>query len=113
MARTTDFAEDRSETASDRSTTDAYYRALANERRRIAIRALETRGAMHLDALTELLARRERGDASRDAVRISLVHQHLPLLAEAGIADYDAVEERVVMRQTVEELRSPFGSEAN
>lgn len=104
MARTTTSGADDRTAASD----DSYYRALANERRRIAIRVLDSRGSMHLDALTDLLASEDGVDADREAVRISLVHRHLPLLVEAGIVGFDDEQERVTKRRAVPELLPAF-----
>lgn len=113
MARIESTAADRSTgSRSDRVATDRYYRALANERRRIAIRVLDGRDSLHLDALVDAIVSRLGGNPSRETVLLSLQHQHLPMLAEAGIVEYDEVDERVTLVATVEELPVSSGPEA-
>lgn len=81
---------------------DRFYRALANHRRRIAIRVLETNRVMELDALADAIASREPDGRDEEEVRITLVHQHLPLLSDAGIVEYDRDAGRVTIEQTAE-----------
>ncbi|WP_049924990.1 DUF7344 domain-containing protein [Halopiger goleimassiliensis] len=82
---------------------DAVYEALADERRRTVLSVL---GAQYHPISTETLARdvaaREAGTTERDvsservaSVRTSLVHAHLPLLAECGLVTYDAEDDHV------------------
>lgn len=83
---------------SDREAADRLFRALANPRRRSVLAILTDRDdAVSVGALAAALASRESdgsnggadGDREVDAVRIDLVHVHLPALADAGIIAYD------------------------
>lgn len=76
---------------------DVLLDALADRRRRIVLSILEDRnGAITTRALSRAVAAREEGvadgdvtDDGVDAVRVSLVHAHLPLLRDASLVDYD------------------------
>lgn len=77
------------------------YRAVAVDRRRAACDVLAEcdEGTLSLEALAEAVARRETdvseaGDGERQ-VAITLHHLHLPLLASAGVLEYDAARKRV------------------
>ncbi|MFC6758212.1 MULTISPECIES: DUF7344 domain-containing protein [Haloarcula] len=79
------------------------HRLLADEQRRFVIRSLQTarNGVdMTLDEITAHLERAvERTGSeqigSRRDLRCRLHHVHLPMLAAAGLLDYDAKEKRV------------------
>lgn len=83
---------------------DRFYRALADHRRRIAIRVVHRRGAVELEALADAIATQEPGESDRETIQISLVHQHLPLLNEAGIVEYDSEAKRVTARDAVDDV---------
>lgn len=85
---------------------DRTFDLLANRRRRYVLYSLnETDGdVMALDELTEQVVTWERrwdgqGDRDRDdhreEVRVTLHHNHLPRLVDAGLIDYDARTETV------------------
>lgn len=61
--------------------------ALRAERRQCVLEFLVPEGRVSLDRVTARVARRE--GANDERVKISLVHAHLPKLAEAGLVAYD------------------------
>lgn len=70
-------------TDADAATTNAFFRALAAERRRRALRWLAANDPVPLPVLAGALADSPPDD--RDRVRLDLYHRHLPLLVEAGL----------------------------
>lgn len=75
---------------------DSVIDALANHRRRTVVRELlaHPADAVEIDTLGALVAERETsvegtGGAQRQNVVVSLVHVHLPKLADARIVAYD------------------------
>lgn len=83
---------------------DELFEVLAHARRRFTIQYLQTvETPLTVDELTtELVAwedRRTEGDQSRDdrtGIRISLVHSHLPKMADAGVVTYEATRQTVM-----------------
>lgn len=103
---------DPTDTDSDRTTVassldldpDQLFALLQSERRRHAVRhLLDFVGEpMPVDALATAIARREHETPAegldstvRERVGISLDHAHLPVLAAAGVVEYDREEGRV------------------
>lgn len=78
------------------------HRLLAAERRRLALDVLADRTApVDLEDLATAISAREADAPPRptytdDRVAITLHHQHLPMLDEAGVVDYDPASRRVV-----------------
>lgn len=83
---------------------DQFYRSMANHRRRIAVRVLEERQFVDLETLSEEIAAREPGESDVETIEISLVHQHLPLLEEAGLVEYDSDDGSVTTESAVGEV---------
>ncbi len=79
------------------------HRLLADEQRRFVMRSLQTARSGVDTTLDEITANLERAaertesdhDASRRNLRCRLHHVHLPMLAEAGLLDYDAETKRI------------------
>ncbi|RQG98806.1 DUF7344 domain-containing protein [Natrarchaeobius oligotrophus] len=69
------------------------YEVLRHPRRVRLLEILEDRPSLSVEALTSALAERERSDVtggrSRREIRVTLVHNHLPRLAEFGIVEWD------------------------
>lgn len=61
---------------------------LARRRRREVLYYLVEHEPVDLESVAGQIARRERG-ADPEAVRIDLVHNHLPKLADRGLIEYD------------------------
>jgi hypothetical protein len=79
------------------------HRLLADERRRTVLDVLAQRGAtVTFEALAAAVDDCERAravdDATRDRIRVSLHHVHLPKLAAAGLLLYDPLSKRVEVR---------------
>jgi|GEM_PF-1352491 len=81
------------------------FRALADERRRIAISCLGHHDTLTLPDMAEFVAERERDQPlpSIDAtvvrdVYLSLYHTHVPVLEDAGVARYE--QERDLVART-------------
>jgi len=78
---------------------DAVYRSLANKRRRYILTFLRESEAevTRLDDLVDYVVQQETHSPSpdRETIRIDLYHVHLPLLADAGVIDFDARSEMV------------------
>ncbi|NHN48576.1 hypothetical protein G9464_13370 [Halostella sp. JP-L12] len=103
MSSQPDFAVVRGPEFENESSVDPYD-VLADERRRAALSELSDRdGPASLTELAHAVAdRTEEGAASSpgepdavDRIRISLHHQHLPMLADAELIAYD-VDRKVV-----------------
>lgn len=80
-------------------------RLLADERRRTLVTVLAERSSpVTLTELATTLGARERslrGDQdSHRTLEVRLHHVHLPLMADAGVIDYDPGENRVEPRQS-------------
>lgn len=97
-------------------TEEQILRSLADDRRQTVLSILQERDrSLSLEALSEGVAAAERAvltdeltQETTNAVAISLHHSHLPMLAEAGVVDYDQ------KRQTVEYTGHPLlDDEAN
>ncbi|AGN02260.1 hypothetical protein L593_11585 [Salinarchaeum sp. Harcht-Bsk1] len=106
MSRTSPTKSESSNAVQD---LDRFYRALADGRRRTAIDVLKQRTSLDLDALANEIVDRESDVADPTSVKITLVHQHLPLLAEAGIVHYDEDAGDVMLRQSIVDLLPPAG----
>lgn len=78
---------------------DERYRLLADERRRRLVDVLSNRrGPTTLsEVATDLLARETgaTGDGAEARLLAALHHKHLPMLAEAGLVEYDPERTRV------------------
>lgn len=85
--------------------TDDLYRLLASEERRIVLDTLEGTASVSLDTLaTEVVAGKRDATTEMEA-KISLVHQHLPMLADAGVLEFDRETDHVTHSERVlEEL---------
>ncbi|MFC7240104.1 hypothetical protein ACFQS4_18255 [Saliphagus sp. GCM10025317] len=90
------------------------HRILANPRRRRLLTTLTERGRDTVDGLAEAIARREclsdddaddRRRIRRD-VHVSLVHVHLPMVADQGLVEYDRDEGDVVLLEGSESVTS-------
>jgi DNA-binding transcriptional ArsR family regulator len=80
-------------------TTSEVFDALGEPRRRRVLYALSDQsGPTDVQTLAEVLAEREEGRADPgriQRVHLTLVHNHLPRLAEAGLVEYDPDGETV------------------
>jgi len=79
---------------------DTRHRILSSKRRRVLLDLLDDRQTpVDLDVLAEAVEIRENGGGARsegvEPVAVTLHHNHLPRLAEAGIVEYDPVARRV------------------
>lgn len=83
-------ASDLTGTAFSESSLDAAFEALATRRRRRAVAALQRAdGWQSLPELAEAVSDGDESGASAREIAVSLVHVHLPKLAEAGIVTHD------------------------
>lgn len=84
---------------------------LSDARRRGVLYALEQNERTTLDTLAERIARWEqkagRTTAAADDVRTSLVHAHLPRLADADVIEFDPATGTVELTDEIGALR-PF-----
>jgi len=91
---------------------DDLFRALANDKRRRLLTALDAEGSTELDDLTDLLVGWETtidGPAGPDEwaqVKIELVHAHLPLLSDAGLIAYDTDADEVSLASIADPVES-------
>ena len=80
---------------------DDRHRVLASERRRLTLDILEgIESAVELEELARGVAAREDGiesvdDESVSRVGLSLHHQHLPIISETGVLEYDPEANRI------------------
>jgi DNA-binding transcriptional ArsR family regulator len=95
-----DGGPDRGRATTD-TALDAVFDLLSDRRRRRALYYLAATDGCSLSDLVDAVADAEAADAigpstdDQSAVRLSLVHVHLPRLAEAGVASVDRENERV------------------
>lgn len=85
---------------------DTYYALLADKRRRILIDVLDAEPSVDLDRAITAINALEGGEESTDRIELSLVHNHVPRLVDAGIAEFDAEERRLVADQSEVEFLS-------
>ena len=91
---------------------DELFRVLAHPRRRFTLQYLQTvETPLTIDELTTELGawedHRTGTDQSRDdrtGIRISLVHSHLPKMADAGVVTYDATRQTVMLADGADEV---------
>lgn len=91
------------------NTAEAFTLLADTDRRRVVAALLETETTT-IDALSERLAdarQQDDTDAESDAdrierVKIGLVHDHLPRLAEHGVIEYDARNGDVVLEDATD-----------
>jgi len=97
----------------DSSDTDALFRALAEPRRRYALSALaEHEEPLALETLANSVVAKEcecdGADASEVVERtvlVSLYHTHAPLLATAGLVEFDHDERTVALTDLGREIQ--------
>lgn len=80
-------------TEETKRTMTIYHRILADEKRRIVIEVLNEQPAISLDGLAEEIA--SRTGESAETVKIPLHHNHVPLLDDVGVLDYERDRGRV------------------
>lgn len=91
---------------------DELFRVLAHPRRRFILQYLQTvETPLPVDELaTALVAwedQRTGADQPRDertGIEISLVHSHLPKMADAGVVTYDATRQTVMLADGADEV---------
>lgn len=77
---------------------DTYFHVLADERRRIIVDAVDPGSSMTLDQLTREVYLREKRTDPPEKVRLSLLHQHVPLLVDADAVEFDHQAEQLVAK---------------
>lgn len=80
------------------SPTNDVLHAVSNEERRIVLRTLARSDdpPLPVETLVGRIARRsDTAPESREAIRIQLVHVHLPVLEDLGLCSYDADDDLV------------------
>ncbi|MEY7849399.1 hypothetical protein AB7C87_09410 [Natrarchaeobius sp. A-rgal3] len=89
---------------------DSVYDMLSETRRRCVLYHLHEVEETTVEELTRAVARREQGEPDKDHVRISLIHNHLPRLADVGVIDYERANGAVAttdgfdsVRETIEQ----------
>ena len=95
---------------------DELFDVLSNSRRRFMLASLQSaETSVQVDKLTtELVAWEaqrpvpDRSGADRDAIEISLVHNHLPKMAEAGLIRYDDTRQTITLADRTDEVRAHF-----
>lgn len=91
--------------------TDRINSLLASSRRRCVLSMLADGDEVTVEKLARTIAARERNgtfdDDRRDRVVVSLVHNHLPRLADHGVVDYDRQDGTVSAGRSFAELE-PF-----
>lgn len=98
---TTDVPSQQTGTAN--LTESERHRLLADERRRLALDVLAERATpVELADLADEIAAREDGldavdEETLGRVRVSLHHNHLPMMDDLGVADYDLASHSVTL----------------
>lgn len=93
--------------------TDEIFEYLANSRRRYLLQVLADQERCTINELTTYIAKREV-DESREgyidhqrSIAISLVHNHLPRLADGNIIEYDHSSKEVARTERFDAIK-PF-----
>jgi len=103
MATTNSRYETASPPTENRATD--YYRLRSNRQRRATIEVLsERRGRLSIDELATAVAERTPTEITTDRAKIRLHHVDLPLLVEAGIAEYEREDGTVRVVEPVADL---------
>lgn len=93
----------------DPSVLDAYFRCLADGRRRFTISHLldDGSGVVQFDELVDgvLAAENHSPPLDRESVEVALAHDHLPMLAEQGLIEYDRDGGVVTTTSRTEQIR--------
>jgi len=97
---------------------DTVFRALSDERRRIAVSCLGAHESLTLPDVAEFVTERERAKplSSIDAtvvrdVYLSLYHTHVPILEEAGVVRYEQERDLVVRTDQYRPMLRRAGAE--
>ncbi|MFC4447917.1 helix-turn-helix domain-containing protein [Halorussus aquaticus] len=93
---------------------DELFDVLSHPHRRLMLHVLETAevltavGALTTEIVAWETRQRvsDRSGADRDAIELSLVHNHLPKMAEAGLVDCDAAGRTVTLAERTDEVRA-------
>ena len=85
----------------------AVFKLLSNHRRRITVQYLSTQvGATPVSDVADQIALLE-GEHTHDRyerICTSLIHTHLPMLADSGAIEYDQDEETVTLREQATDM---------
>ncbi|MFC6768602.1 DUF7344 domain-containing protein [Natrinema soli] len=105
----------------DETTVDRTLEALRNPRRRTVCAVLSRRrGTVSVTDLAAAVVAREGGDGTRlvdvtepecTTVSAALVHEHLPVLSEAGLVEYDAEAAQVALATDAPQWRIDWVTE--
>lgn len=98
---------------SDRTSwVDTLYGLLSESRRRFVLYELMERGEVTVDGVARRIVEHETGEHDdgsakplERSVPISLVHTHLPRLADCGLVEYDAATGTVAAGERFDEAR--------
>lgn len=93
---------------------DDLFDALSNQRRRVLLHSLQVENTpVSVEELTTKLVAWEtqrpasdRSGDDREAIEISLVHNHLPKMADAELIEYDATRRSVLLANRTDELQA-------
>ncbi|NHN47091.1 hypothetical protein G9464_05695 [Halostella sp. JP-L12] len=93
---------------------DELFDVLSHQRRRFLLHALQTAETpVQIEELTTELVVWEtqqpvpnRSGDDRTAIEVSLVHNHLPKMAQAGLIRYDETEQTVMLADRTDEVKA-------
>ena len=93
---------------------DELFDVLSHSRRRFTLQHLQTAETpLPVGELARELQSWENdqtvspgGGTGQDTIEISLLHSHLPKMAEAGLVSYDATQQMVTLGDRTDEVRS-------
>jgi len=106
---TSKTSDDDRESINDGQAVSAVFKLLSNHRRRVAIRYLATQvGTTRITDLADQIALVEGEHTADNHARIcvSLVHNHLPIMSDAEVIDYDLSQETVELRSKATDVLS-------
>jgi DNA-binding transcriptional ArsR family regulator len=85
-----------------------YYRLRSDRQRRTTLQVLsDTSQDITVAELAMRVSRRLPTETPTDRIEIRLHHVHLPMLADAGVVDYDRESKRVSLEEAVSGLLTP------
>ncbi|WP_123538265.1 DUF7344 domain-containing protein [Halosimplex salinum] len=93
--------------------TDPYRRVMLHSLQRTESPVTVAELAADVVAWSDQRQGTDRSDIERSTVEVSLVHKHLPMMADSGVVRYDEDRKTVTPSDRADEVQSHLGSTAS